>query len=542
MAIKGSLKEASLADVCQLLSLGQKTGCLSISDRSNFGQIYFEQGRITYARVVNRRDRLGDLLVRDGLITHDQLRRAVDQQSRNPDLRLGEILIERRLIEPEQLEWYIQQQIEEAVYHLFTWSQGTFYFEVDQTPPEGEHLASINPESLLLEAARRVDEWSLIAKKIPSLDLIFEAEQERVRGAGVDLTPEQERVLPLLDGTRTLRQIVDQTGLVEFDVGKAVFGLIQAGFAHRMGTRAPHTNGNRVREAEVAERRNLGVAFYRAGMAEEATREFRQVLELRPDDPSAGFHLALLALRQGKEREAVRRLKMLVEASGASYAAFVNLAFAFMRLGRAEDALLALHEAEAIRPATPKVALMRAAVHIGGGDTDGATETLAEYQLRLRPGDTPTAPFYHFAALVAGLAGRLDMAQSTIEEGLATHSESAPLLLLAGAIAERRGDLDRAERYYAKAADIDSSLPQVHKNQGDIAYRRGDHEGAIEHYRRALELDPRLGDDIYTKLGNVHYKQQNREEALRCWRIALEINPANEVVRNNLEVVAHVAG
>ena len=246
----------------------------------------------------------------------------------------------------------------------------------------------------------------------------------------------------------------------------------------------------------MAERRNLGVAFYRAGMAEEATREFRQVLELRPDDPSAGFHLALLALRQGKEREAVRRLKLLVEASGESYAAFVNLAFAFMRLGRAEDALLALHEAEAIRPATPKVALMRAAVHIGGGDTDGATETLAEYQLRLRPGDTPTAPFYHFAALVAGLAGRLDMAQSTIEEGLATHSESAPLLLLAGAIAERRGDLDRAERYYAKAADIDSSLPQVHKNLGDIAYRRGDHEGAIEHYRRALELDPRLGDDI----------------------------------------------
>ncbi|MGH7448820.1 MAG: DUF4388 domain-containing protein, partial [Longimicrobiales bacterium] len=29
MAIKGSLKEASLADVCQLLALGQKSGCLS---------------------------------------------------------------------------------------------------------------------------------------------------------------------------------------------------------------------------------------------------------------------------------------------------------------------------------------------------------------------------------------------------------------------------------------------------------------------------------------------------------------------------------
>jgi len=542
MAIKGSLKEASLADVCQLLALGQKTGCLSITDRSNFGQIYFDQGRITFARVVNRRDRLGDLLVRDGLITHDQLRRAVDQQSRNPDLRLGQILIERRLIEPEQLERYIQQQIEEAVYHLFTWSQGTFYFEVGQTPPEGEHLASINPESLLLEAARRVDEWSLIAKKIPSLDLIFEVEQERVRNAGVELTPEQERILPLLDGTRTVQEIADETGLAEFDVGKAIFGLIQAGFAHRMGARVPRANGNRVREVEVAEHRNLGVAFYRAGMIDEAVREFRQVLELRPDDASAGFHLALLALRQGKEREAVRRLKMLVEASGASYAAFVNLAFAFMRLGRAEDALLALHEAEALRPATPNVALMRAAVYISTGDTDGATETLAEYQLRLKPGDTPKPPFYHFAALVAGLAGRLDMAQSTIEEGVAAHPDCAPLHLLAGAVAERQGDLDRAERYYERAAELDASLPQVHKNLGDIAYRRGDFVAAVEHYKRALGIDPRLGDDIYTKLGNVYYKQGNRDEALRCWRFALELNPANEVVRNNLEAVADVAG
>src|SRR5690606_6449390 len=81
MAIKGSLKEASLADVCQLLALGQKTGCLSVTDRSNLGQIYFDQGRITYACVVNRRDRLADLLVRDGIITQDQLRSALEQQS-----------------------------------------------------------------------------------------------------------------------------------------------------------------------------------------------------------------------------------------------------------------------------------------------------------------------------------------------------------------------------------------------------------------------------------------------------------------------------
>ena len=51
MAIKGSLREASLAEVCQLLALGLKTGCLSVTDRTRFGQVYFDRGRINFARV-----------------------------------------------------------------------------------------------------------------------------------------------------------------------------------------------------------------------------------------------------------------------------------------------------------------------------------------------------------------------------------------------------------------------------------------------------------------------------------------------------------
>ena len=65
MAIKGSLKEASLPDVIQLLYLGRRTGCLAITDRQNLGYIYFDDGKIAYASIVNRRDRLGDMLVRE---------------------------------------------------------------------------------------------------------------------------------------------------------------------------------------------------------------------------------------------------------------------------------------------------------------------------------------------------------------------------------------------------------------------------------------------------------------------------------------------
>src|SRR5947209_20534318 len=93
MAIKGSLKEASLPDVLQLLALGQKTGCLSIPDRSNFGYIYVDKGRISYASIVNRRDRLGDILVKHEQITHEQLDAAIHRQAKERDKKQGEIIV-----------------------------------------------------------------------------------------------------------------------------------------------------------------------------------------------------------------------------------------------------------------------------------------------------------------------------------------------------------------------------------------------------------------------------------------------------------------
>ncbi len=222
MAIKGSLKEASLPDVLQLLALGQKTGCLSIADRSNFGYIYFDKGRICYASIVNRRDRLGDILVKHGTITQQQLDEAVLLQTKERDKKIGEILVSRTVISQQDLERYMRVQIEEAVFYLFTWSQGTFNFEADVRPERQDFLVSINPESLLLEGARRVDEWSLIEKKIPSFDLIFTVDRDRLAISEAKLTETQDRLLPLLDGSRDVNQVIEDSGLGEFEIGKAL--------------------------------------------------------------------------------------------------------------------------------------------------------------------------------------------------------------------------------------------------------------------------------------------------------------------------------
>jgi hypothetical protein len=272
MAIKGSLKEASLPDVLQLLALGQKTGCLSIADRSNFGYIYFDKGRICYASIVNRRDRLGDILVKHAKITQEQLDAAVHRQTKEHGKKLGEILVGMTVITQTDLERYMRVQIEESVFYLFTWTQGTFNFEADVRPERQDFLVSINPESLLLEGARRVDEWSLIEKKIPSFDLIFVVDRDRLAISEARLTDPQQRILPLVDGSRDVNHVIEDSGLGEFEIGKALYGLITAGFVHRAGRTASAADAQ-ITDARVEEHRNLGVAFYKTGMLDEAARD-----------------------------------------------------------------------------------------------------------------------------------------------------------------------------------------------------------------------------------------------------------------------------
>src|SRR5215469_8525389 len=223
MAIRGSLREASLPDVLQLLAMGKKTGCLSVTHRDNFGYVYFDRGRIAFASIVNRRDRLGDLLIQAGLLTRENLDAALEVQGEQPERRLGEILIGLGYVTREALHDQVRTQIEEAVYFLFTWSHGTFSFEPDVRPDEHGFVVSINPESLLLEGARRVDEWGLIEKKIPSFDLVFHIDAARIRESEATLTPSQRTVLNLLDGERDVRAVVDESGLGEFDVAKALY-------------------------------------------------------------------------------------------------------------------------------------------------------------------------------------------------------------------------------------------------------------------------------------------------------------------------------
>jgi tetratricopeptide (TPR) repeat protein len=459
----------------------------------------------------------------------------VDLQTDKRETKLGQILVEINAISREELEEYMRLQIEEAVYFLFTWNSGTFNFEAGVRPEREDFLVQINPESLLLEGARRVDEWSLIEKKIPAMDIIFALDRDHLAQSEVRLSPTQERILPLLDGSRDVQQVFEDSGLIEFEAGKALFGLITAGFAHRVGSSvavaAPQAS-----EGRIDEHRNLGIAFYKTGMLDEAMREFRRVAELKPREPSSAFYLGLIALKQARWPEAVASLRQAAEIGGVRPQVLHNLGFALEQMGRLEEAEAAYADAVSRARDDARYMLSWGIAALKRGDASVAVARLARARELWADRAPPTTWDWAVALAAAGaddLPGAVKMAQ----EGVGAHPGNAVLRNNLSVLLELSGDLAGAEVMARSAFSEEPTYSQISKNLGDLMYRAGRYDEALDAYERAAKLNPELGDDLYFKMGNIAFRRRDQDRARACWQRATALNPGHQLARTNLDTL-----
>jgi len=408
VAIKGSLKEASLPDVLQLLSMGKKTGCLGLSFHDSFGSIYFDSGRICHAAIVNR-----------------------------------------------------PLDTENSVYTLFTWTSGTFNFEPGVEPEDGAERVSVDPQSLLLEGARRVDEWSLIEKKIPSFDVVFSLDRPRLMMNRDPLSPEQESLLPIIDGHRDINGLIRDSGLGEFEVGKALYGLLNASFLLPVGRK--RTTPTLPRNASPLERRELASALYRAGMHDEALREFRALVE-EAADPVASFHVGLIALRQREWAGAVNAFMTAAPNAPSKVSLLHNLALAYEQLGQLEKARMVIDRAlGAGGSADPLIQLQAAIISMRLGDFQSAKIRLSESR-SLWTANSPPAVWFHYAAKVAAMTEDPDREMLLLAAATETHPESAVLLNNLAAAHLKREDYESAREVAEKGVALAPELPQLRRN------------------------------------------------------------------------------
>ncbi len=533
MAIEGELKEVGLADICQLLAMGRKTGCLSVTDRSNFGYVYFDEGVVVHATVLNRPDRLGELLVHNEVVVPEALDQARSRAAQENGTHYAHLLVEEGDLSPQELERFVRIEVEEAVYQLFSWEDGSFRFRTGERPDGGvPATVTIPAENLLLEGARRVDEWTQIRTEVSSREAVFTVVNEPPPQA--DLTPQQSRVLDLVDAKRTVGRITRESGLVEFEAARALFDMVREGWIQAVDSPVP--DGEKTERSEIPPARrhlDLARAFQEEGLLDEAERELQTALEHDPTHAEALSRLAVISLRRERPREALQNLDRADEADGLSYPRLRNRAVALELMGQLRAALEVLDQGQDLSEGDEELELARGILLFKLGRGREALEALHRYREGLDEG-VPPPVYFAYAILAAELAGESQVAMHLGREGLEHHPGAGPVLVNLGVVLERRGEAAAAEALYLRAVGETRTPPQAHRNLGDLALRRGDQASARAHYERAIRLDPELGDQVFLKLGTLFYEEGDRDTAQRLWRRALQLNPDNQVARTNL--------
>lgn len=169
MAFQGSLKELPLPDIIQLVSVSGKTGKFTLTRETDRGFIFLKNGQMVHAHV-------GDLIG------------------------------------------------EEAIYSLAIWNTGEFQFNAGEEP-DRQSITKSNT-NLLMEAARRLDEWRVLSKKIPSVEFVPELLARENRHEQVTLNPHEWLIITRINGERSIAEIGTALNMSSFDVAKILYGMI----------------------------------------------------------------------------------------------------------------------------------------------------------------------------------------------------------------------------------------------------------------------------------------------------------------------------
>jgi hypothetical protein len=171
MSFQGSIQELPVPDIIQLVSVSGKTGMFTLVRGAERGYIYLRNGQMVHARI-------GDLVG------------------------------------------------EEAIYALAIWSSGDFQFSPGEEP-DSVTIEKSNT-SLLMEAARRLDEWKVLSRKIPGVEFV-PSFLRRDAPEPVTLSPLEWNLVVRIDGKKTVEEIARTMDSSSFETAKILYGLITAG-------------------------------------------------------------------------------------------------------------------------------------------------------------------------------------------------------------------------------------------------------------------------------------------------------------------------
>jgi len=246
--LAGSLRALSAPEVFHFLSTTLKTGTLLLSFASDRERaagapqtpeglrrktVYFRDGQVVFATSSERADRLGAVLWRNGLVDRDGLERCGRLvQAGRP---LGQVLVDEGLLDSGQLYGAMTLQVREILLNALLEEEGEYVFVEGHSDERNAVKLPERTRELLLEGMRRREEIERIAALVPDREAVV-----RPTGAvATDLDDREERLCEAVDGTRTVRRLVDETQLGLYEGLRALASLVRRGIVDRIAPRAP---------------------------------------------------------------------------------------------------------------------------------------------------------------------------------------------------------------------------------------------------------------------------------------------------------------
>ena len=370
MAIEGPLRELGIHDVFQLLDLSRKTGALTVTSvlRDNQGTVYFDHGAVVFAAIRSNPHPLGELLLRGGKIAEADLARARDaQRGLQSRRKLGELLVESGSLTNRELERQVRFQVEEVVFELMSWREGFFSFEeqeVSDAPAEAN--IRISTESLLMEAARRIDEWSRIEGKVAHLGVVPVLAPVADDHPGfLDLRPREWEVLAEIDGTRDLRAIATLLAQSEFDVARVAYGLLSTGIVElrngvHPGTNVADAGATPATPTTVAPLEAAASALH-SGEPQVALAICERITSETPELAEGHLLYARVLNRLGRQDEAARAVARGIEADPLNAELHAESGYCAAWCGDYLDALSSWERSLRLNPGSPDAQRIRAA-------------------------------------------------------------------------------------------------------------------------------------------------------------------------------------
>jgi hypothetical protein len=241
MTLEGSLDAFSLPDIFQLLSFTKKSGALHIQSPSTAGVVFFATGSVTGGTSDTGRQALGRRVVGKGLVSDETLAAAVAMVREDAALGLARALRDSGAAEEGVLHEIAIEQATDAVFDLLRWSSGDFAFQSEEHNPDDLGI-SLAVEDVIAEGRRRLETWEALSRVVPAPDMVLSLPIATIAAETV-VSAEEWTLLSLVDGHRSVADLVDLTGRGEFAIVSTVVSLVERGLVAVRAAEADDVEG-----------------------------------------------------------------------------------------------------------------------------------------------------------------------------------------------------------------------------------------------------------------------------------------------------------